>query len=101
LARAKKLNPVTGLPRPESPDFVKNTDTPLLCRSGDPCPKSGYWQVALLPYVGISQQAILYFNQGTRMPTDPVEIEQSRIWPLSPKRVIQDQVVDWLFLSEA
>ena len=73
LARAKQLNPATGRPLPSSPDFEKDDTALLLCRSGEPCPKSGYWQPAWLPNRGVSKEAIRYVKQGEIMPTDRVE----------------------------
>ncbi|MFU2318790.1 SEL1-like repeat protein [Rahnella sp. PCH160] len=42
LAKDKQLNPETGRPLPTSPDFDKSTAVHLLCKTGEPCPKSGY-----------------------------------------------------------
>ncbi|TKK13765.1 sel1 repeat family protein [Enterobacter cancerogenus] len=73
LARAKQLNPATGRPLPSSPDFEKDGTALLLCRSGEPCPKSGYWQPAWQPNRGVSKEEIRYVKQGEIMPTDRVE----------------------------
>ncbi|MBB4822772.1 hypothetical protein HNP29_006196, partial [Pseudomonas alcaligenes] len=42
LARDKHLDPATGRPTPESPHFVY-LDSLLICVSGEPCPRAGYW----------------------------------------------------------
>ncbi len=73
LAKAKQLNPATGRPLPSSPDFEKDGTALLLCRSGEPCPKSGYWQPAWQPNLGVSKEEIRYVKQGEIMPTDRVE----------------------------
>ncbi|MGJ3448974.1 DUF6396 domain-containing protein [Enterobacter sp. PTB] len=54
LAKAKQLNPATGRPLPSSPHFNKDDVALLLCRSGEACPKSGYWQLEWIPNSGIS-----------------------------------------------
>ena len=101
LAKDKQLNPETGRPLPASPDFDKSASVNLLCKTGEPCPKSGYWQIAWLPREGLSQNAIIAFREGDIMPTDRVEFYRSRPWPLSDKLFHQDQHVDWRFVGEA
>jgi len=101
LAKDKQLNPETGRPLPTSPDFDKSASVKLLCKTGEPCPKSGYWQIAWLPREGLSQNAIIAFREGDIMPTDRVEFYRSRPWPLSDKLFHQDQHVDWRFVGEA
>ncbi|MFZ4833277.1 DUF6396 domain-containing protein [Rouxiella sp. Mn2063] len=101
LAQDKQLNPVTGRPLPTSPNFDKDSVAYLLCRSGELCPYSGYWQVAYRPYIGSSQRDIRYFKQGEVMPTDLVEIFHPRPWPLSDQYIQQEQWVEWLLVGEA
>ncbi|HKS34900.1 MAG TPA: DUF6396 domain-containing protein [Enterobacteriaceae bacterium] len=101
LARQQQLNPATGRPLPSSANFDKEPVAKLLCQTGEPCPKSGYWQIAWLPYRGISKDEILYVDEGTIMPTDTVVYYQHRIWPLGSKRIEQQQQVHWRFLTEA
>jgi hypothetical protein len=90
-----------GILTPASPDFDKSASVNLLCKTGEPCPKSGYWQIAWLPREGLSQNAIIAFREGDIMPTDRVEFYRSRPWPLSDKLFHQDQHVDWRFVGEA
>ncbi|HCT5821501.1 TPA: sel1 repeat family protein [Citrobacter sedlakii] len=101
LAKAKQLNPVTGKPLPSSPHFNKDDVALLLCRSGEACPKSGYWQIAWIPHTGISQEEIRYFTEGETMPMDIVERLHPRPWPFSDKRVREERAVEWRLVGEA
>ena len=101
LAKAKQLNPATGRPLPSSPDFEKDSTALLLCRSGEPCPKSGYWQPAWLPNRGVSREEIRYVKQGEIMPTDRVERVHPRPWPLKDKWIQEEQQVEWRLVGEA
>ncbi|WP_219724033.1 SEL1-like repeat protein, partial [Klebsiella pneumoniae] len=74
LAKAKQLNPATGRPLPTSPDFEKDSVARLQCRSGEPCPQSGYWQPAWRPREGMSEHAIRYFREGDIMPVEKVDV---------------------------
>ena len=100
LARNKQLNPATGRPLPDSPHFEKY-DVALLCRSGEPCPKSGYWQVAQFTYFGPVSQEIRLIAQGDRMPTAWVEVLRPRPWPLRGRWVQEERSTEWQFLGEA
>ena len=100
LAKAKQLNPATGRPLPSSPDFDKNAAIVLLCKTGEPCPKSGYWQVARPPREGVSRNAIVMFKEGDIMPADVVDIYRARPWPLGDKHEQHEQHTDWRFLGE-
>ena len=101
LAKAKQLNPTTGKPLPQSPDFDNTAAVKLFCRSGEPCPKSGYWQIAWIPLRSISREETRYFKQGDIMPTDRVERFTPRPWPLKDKWISEEQYVDWRFVGEA
>ena len=100
LAQAKQLNPATGRPLPSSPDFDKNAAIVLLCKTGEPCPKSGYWQIAWLPNTGISKEEITYFKKGDIMPTDIVERVHPRPWPLKDRWAQEEQQVEWRLMGE-
>ncbi|WP_297207353.1 DUF6396 domain-containing protein [uncultured Pluralibacter sp.] len=101
LAKAKQLNPATGKPLPGSPHFDKYAGVPVLCRSGEPCPQSGYWQVARLPAKGIIDDAIRYFVQGAVLPAERVEYFSPRPWPLKDKREWREEDVEWRLVGEA
>ncbi|MFW0975049.1 sel1 repeat family protein [Leclercia pneumoniae] len=101
LAKAKQLNPATGRPLPSSPDFEKDSTALLLCRSGEPCPKSGYWQPAWLPNRGVSREELRYVKQGEIMPTDRVERVHPRPWPLKDRWIQEEQRVEWHLVGEA
>ncbi|MFP8580450.1 sel1 repeat family protein [Klebsiella pasteurii] len=101
LAKAKQLNPATGRPLPTSPDFDKDSVAQLLCRSGEPCPKSGYWQPAWIPHEGVGDNTIRYFREGKIMPTQTVDIIRPRPWPLRDKWQREEQQVHWRLVGEA
>ncbi|MDF7681818.1 DUF6396 domain-containing protein [Enterobacteriaceae bacterium ESL0689] len=101
LANAKQLNPQTGRPLPSSPDFASNSAPRILCRTGEPCPKSGYWKIAWIPNVGVSKEETRYFREGQIMPTDRVVKVIHRPWPFKAKWLQEDQHVDWKFMGEA
>ncbi|HFT4258324.1 TPA: DUF6396 domain-containing protein [Klebsiella quasipneumoniae] len=101
LAKAKQLNPATGRPLPTSPDFEKDSVALLLCRSGEPCPKSGYWQPAWIPHEGSGDNTIRYFREGKIMPPQTVDIVRPRPWPLRDKWLREEKQVHWRLVGEA
>ncbi|WP_281076456.1 SEL1-like repeat protein [Klebsiella quasivariicola] len=101
LAKAKQLNPATGRPLPTSPDFEKDSVVRLQCRSGEPCPQSGYWQPAWRPREGMSEHAILYFREGDIMPVEKVTFVRPRPWPLRDRLVVEEQETVWRRVGEA
>lgn len=100
LAKDKQLNPATGRPLPTSPDFANNEIGELLCQTGEPCPKTGYWQVTWIPHIGSSTREIISFTQGDIMPTDNVTFYRQRIWPFSDMQHQEEQHVHWRFMGE-
>ncbi|HBZ7984071.1 TPA: sel1 repeat family protein [Klebsiella pneumoniae] len=101
LAKAKQLNPATGRPLPTSPDFEKDSVARLQCRSGEPCPQSGYWQPAWRPREGMSEHAIRYFREGDIMPVEQVTFVRPRPWPLRDRLVVEEQETVWRRVGEA
>ncbi|WP_236064736.1 DUF6396 domain-containing protein [Klebsiella pneumoniae] len=101
LAKAKQLNPATGRPLPTSPDFEKDSVARLQCRSGEPCPQSGYWQPAWRPREGMSEHAIRYFREGDIMPVEKVTFVRPRPWPLRDRLVVEEQETVWRRVGEA
>ena len=101
LAKAKQLNPATGRPLPTSPDFEKDSVARLQCRSGEPCPQSGYWQPAWRPREGMSEHAIRYFREGDIMPVEKVTFVRPRPWLLRDRLVVEAQETVWRRVSEA
>jgi uncharacterized protein len=101
LAKKKHLNPATGRPLPESPDFDKQSASLLLCHSGEPCPRSGYWQTAWIPDSGTGAEEVRYFREGDTMPADRISRIQSRPWPLRDRHTEEEQSVTWRYLGEA
>ncbi|HCT5765411.1 TPA: sel1 repeat family protein [Klebsiella variicola] len=101
LAKAKQLNPATGRPLPTSPDFEKDSVARLQCRSGEPCPQSGYWQPAWRPREGMSEHAIRYFREGDMMPVEKVTFVRPRPWPLRDRLVVEAQETVWRRVGEA
>ncbi|WP_337024365.1 MULTISPECIES: SEL1-like repeat protein [unclassified Pantoea] len=101
LAKKKHLNPATGRPLPESPDFDKQSTSLLLCHSGEPCPRSGYWQTAWIPDSGTGPEEVRYFREGDTMPADRITRIHSRPWPLRDRHTEEEQPVTWRYLGEA
>jgi hypothetical protein len=101
LAKAKQLNPATGRPLPASPDFEKDSVAQLQCRSGEPCPKNGYWQPAWIAHKGVGDNSIRYIRQGDIMPTERVEVVRPRLWPLHDRLVVEEQQIVWRLVGEA
>jgi uncharacterized protein len=101
LAKKKHLNPATGRPLPESPDFDKQNASLLLCHSGEPCPRSGYWQTAWIPDSGTGPEEVRYFREGDTMPADRITRIHSRPWPLRDRHTEEEQPVTWRYLGEA
>ena len=100
LAKAKQLNPATGRPLPTSPDFERDSVARLQCRSGEPCPQSGYWQPAWRPREGMSEHAIRYFREGDIMPLEKVTFVRPRPWPLRDRLVVEAQETVWRRVGE-
>ncbi|WP_371914079.1 DUF6396 domain-containing protein [Pseudomonas sp. AU11447] len=55
LAKDKHLDPATGRPTPESPNFVRLPSYPVppICVSGETCPRGGYWEAVEMRFAWI------------------------------------------------
>uniref|UniRef100_UPI00301DEE81 SEL1-like repeat protein n=1 Tax=Pseudomonas sp. USHLN015 TaxID=3081296 RepID=UPI00301DEE81 len=102
LARDKHLDPATGRPTPESPHFVY-LDSSLICVSGEPCPRAGYWAAMDVDFFWITVQgkARQRFKEGEILPTLTLEQRTPRIWPLPEKVTVGPERVRWKMLGEA
>nr|WP_244863067.1 DUF6396 domain-containing protein [Pseudomonas sp. Pc102] len=102
LARDKHLDPATGRPTPESPHFVY-LDSPLICVSGEPCPRAGYWAAMDVDFfwITVKGKARQRFKEGEILPTLTLEQRTPRIWPLPEKVTVGPERVRWRMLGEA
>lgn len=101
LAKAKLLDPATGLGLPGSPAFSQSHLSAPSSYSGQTCPVSGYWKVAFLPW-GHSlrdNNGTRHFQQGDVFPTVWVERYQFRTWPFPDKVTRFESAVRWCLLS--
>jgi hypothetical protein len=102
LARDKHLDPATGRPTPESPHFVY-LDSLLICVSGEPCPRAGYWAAMDVDFfwITVKGKARQRFKEGEILPTLTLEQRTPRIWPLPEKVTEGPERVRWKMLGEA
>lgn len=101
LAKAKLLDPATGLGLPGSPAFSQSHLSAPSSYSGQTCPVGGYWKVAFLPW-GHSlrdNNGTRHFQQGDVFPTVWVERYQFRTWPFPAKVTRFESAVRWCLLS--
>ncbi|MDU4253183.1 sel1 repeat family protein [Pseudomonas sp.] len=95
LAKAKQLNPATGRPQPDSPNFVRQTSG-LTCESDQACPLAGYWVAQ-----SYWSQEVRYFKQGDILPRCWGKDFVPRIWPLPDKMVDREWIIKWGHIGEA
>ncbi|MDU9413028.1 DUF6396 domain-containing protein [Pseudomonas sp. zfem005] len=102
LARDKHLDPATGRPTPESPHFVY-LDSSLICVSGEPCPRAGYWAAMSVDFFWITVKGKVrrHFKEGEILPTLTLEQRTPRLWPLPEKVTLGPEPVRWKMLGEA
>ncbi|WP_236234142.1 SEL1-like repeat protein [Pseudomonas tohonis] len=102
LARDKHLDPATGRPTPESPHFVY-LDSSLICVSGEPCPRAGYWAAMDVDFfwITVKGKTRQRFKEGEILPTLTLEQRTPRIWPLPEKVTVGPERVRWRMLGEA
>ncbi|MFJ4394789.1 DUF6396 domain-containing protein [Pseudomonas sp. NPDC089396] len=95
LAKGKVLDPATGKPMPGSPAFSKANFPIMVCRSGGPCPESGYWKVMINSW----KDHIQHFEEGEIMPTYLMVWTEYRPWPLRDKIMQRQERVEWGLLG--
>ncbi|TLX70738.1 sel1 repeat family protein [Pseudomonas nicosulfuronedens] len=95
LAKAKQLNPATGRPLPESPNFMRQASD-LTCESDQACPLAGYWVAQ-----SYWSQEVRYFKQGDILPRCWGKDFVPRIWPLPDKMVDREWIIKWGYIGEA
>ncbi|WP_236208371.1 SEL1-like repeat protein [Pseudomonas tohonis] len=102
LARDKHLDPATGRPTPESPHFVY-LNSSLICVSGEPCPRAGYWAAMSVDFfwITVKGKTRQRFKEGEILPTLALEQRTPRIWPLPEKVTEGPERVRWRMLGEA
>ncbi|MBB4819938.1 hypothetical protein HNP29_003331 [Pseudomonas alcaligenes] len=102
LARDKHLDPATGRPTPESPHFVY-LDSLLICVSGEPCPRAGYWAAMEVDFfwITVKGKTRQRFKEGEILPTLTLEQRTPRLWPLPEKVTEGPERVRWRMLGEA
>ncbi|MGF6691204.1 TPR repeat protein [Metapseudomonas resinovorans] len=102
LAKEKHLDPATGRPTPESPNFV-HLPSPPICVSGEPCPRAGYWEAMDVNFfwISVKDKARRHFREGEILPTLTLERRTARLWPLPEKVTVGPEQVRWRMLGEA
>ncbi|WP_458374824.1 SEL1-like repeat protein [Pseudomonas laurylsulfatiphila] len=94
LAKAKLLDPASGRPLPDSPDFIREPYPRLTCNSGQACPQTGYWKAE-----GIVDK-IQRFEKGEIMPTLNVQRSHSRFL-LADRVTIAEENIRWSLFGES
>ncbi|AFY20471.1 DUF6396 domain-containing protein [Pseudomonas sp. UW4] len=94
LAKAKLLDPASGRPLPDSPDFIREPYPRLTCNSGQACPQTGYWKAE-----GIVDK-IQLFEKGEIMPTLNVQRSHSRFL-LADRVTIAEENIRWSLFGES
>lgn len=105
LAKEKHLDPATGRPTPESPNFVRLPSFPVppICVSGESCPRSGYWEAmdVHFSWITVEGKTLRRFQQGDTLPTLTLERRLTRMWPLPKKVTVGPERVRWIMRGEA
>jgi hypothetical protein len=94
LAKAKLLDPASGRPLPDSPDFIREPYPRLTCNSGQACPQTGYWKAE-----GIVDK-IRRFEKGEIMPTLNVQRSHSRFL-LADRVTVGAENIRWSLFGES
>ena len=94
LAKDKLLDPASGRPLPDSPDFIWEPYPGLTCNSGQACPQTGYWKAE-----GIVDK-IRRFEKGEIMPTLNVQRSHSRFL-LADRVTVAEENIRWSLFGES
>ncbi|WP_256256695.1 SEL1-like repeat protein, partial [Pseudomonas agarici] len=101
LAKAKLLEPATGKPMPGSPAFLKVDSPAPTCVSGQPCPRTGYWQAIRLNRQGfwmLKDEIIRHFEENEIMPTLTLRTHKPRF--LLPNKIsVGEESIEWRLLG--
>ncbi|WP_369683133.1 SEL1-like repeat protein [Pseudomonas agarici] len=101
LAKAKLLEPATGKPMPGSPAFLKVDPPAPTCVSGQPCPRTGYWQAIRLDRQGfwmLKDEIIRHFEENEIMPTLTLRTHKPRF--LLPDKIsVGEESIEWRLLG--
>ncbi|WP_439899561.1 SEL1-like repeat protein [Pseudomonas agarici] len=101
LAKAKLLEPATGKPMPGSPAFLKVDSPAPTCVSGQPCPRTGYWQAIRLNCQGfwmLKDEIIRHFEENEIMPTLTLRTHKPRF--LLPDKIsVGEESIEWRLLG--
>jgi hypothetical protein len=103
LAKAKLLDPASGRPLPNSPDFIQASVPRPTCNSGQACPQAGYWEavrVADTDYSILKDAEPRRFEKGEIMPTLRVQSRHTRFL-LADRITVQEENIEWRLLGEA
>jgi len=103
LAKAKLLDPASGRPLPNSPDFIQASVPRPTCNSGQACPQAGYWEavrVVSTDYVLLKDAEPRRFEKGELMPTLRVQSRHTRFL-LADRITVQEENIEWRLLGEA
>lgn len=105
LAKDKHLDPATGRPTPDSPNFVRLPSFPVppICVSGESCPRGGYWEAmdVHFSWITVEGKTLRRFQQGDTLPTLVLERRETRLWPLPEKVTVGPEHVRWILLGDA
>ncbi|MCK8687546.1 SEL1-like repeat protein [Pseudomonas umsongensis] len=102
LAKAKLLDPATGRPLPESPDFIQATSPRPTCNSGQACPQTGYWKadIGSQLFSRLEGEQIRRFEKGEMLPTVRVQRRHSRFL-LADRVTVEEENIEWRLFGEA
>jgi TPR repeat protein len=103
LAKAKLLDPASGRPLPNSPDFIQASFPKPTCNSGQACPQAGYWEAVRVvdtDYSILKDAEPRRFEKGEVMPTLKVQSRHSRFL-LADRITVQEENIEWRLLGEA